>query len=97
MVIPCCADVNHFIISNEAEKTITKTKLNIIENAFVVGYLGSIGTWYMLDEMLDFFAELKKQKQNAVLFFVTADDKEQILKASSIKKYFTCFYYHTIC
>jgi glycosyltransferase involved in cell wall biosynthesis len=84
-VIPCCADVNHFTISNETEKKTTKTKLNIPENAFVVGYLGSIGTWYMLDEMLDFFIELKKQKYNAVLFFVTTDNKQQILQAALAK------------
>ena len=81
-VIPCCADINHFTISNEEDKVVTKTKLNIPENAFVVGYLGAIGTWYMLNEMLDFFAELKKQKRNAVLFFVTADDKERILRSA---------------
>ena len=84
-VVPCCADINHFIISNETEKATVKTKLNIPENTFVVGYLGSIGTWYMLDEMLDFFAELKKQKPTAILFFVTADDKEQIFKAALAK------------
>lgn len=84
-VIPCCADTNHFTISNEEEMAVTKSKLNIPEDAFVVGYLGSIGTWYMLDEMLDFFVELKKQKYNAILFFVTADDKEYILQAALAK------------
>ena len=57
-----------------------RSALQINENAFVLGYLGSLGTWYMLGEMLDFFIELKKIKPNAILFFVTPDKPEQIIK-----------------
>lgn len=79
-VIPCCADITHFVISNNSESIITRTKLNIPENSFVVGYLGSLGTWYMLDEMLNFFVELLKRRPNSFLFFITNDDEKEILK-----------------
>jgi glycosyltransferase involved in cell wall biosynthesis len=84
-VIPCCADVNHFIIENQEERNATRKKLNIPEDAYVVGYLGSLGTWYMQDEMLDFFIELQKKKRNAFFFFITNDAEKDILKATELK------------
>ena len=84
-VIPCCADVNHFIINSEEEKATTKNNLNIPENSFVIGYLGSLGTWYMLDEMLAFFKELLQKKPNSILFFITNDDENEIKKAAEAK------------
>ena len=53
-IIPCAADFNHFKFSNE-NRSLYRSKLNIEEKIKVVLYLGSIGTWYLLDEMLDFF------------------------------------------
>ena len=44
-VIPCCADVHHFTIRDNAEKEQTKQSLAIPDNSFVIGYLGSLGTW----------------------------------------------------
>ena len=35
-----------------------KETLGISDDDFVISYLGSIGTWYMLPEMLDFFKKL---------------------------------------
>ncbi|HTA61911.1 MAG TPA: glycosyltransferase [Bacteroidia bacterium] len=84
-VIPCCADVNHFNISSNEEKSLVKNELNIPESSSVVGYLGSLGTWYMLDEMLDFFVELQKKKPNSILFFITNDNEQEILKAIEAK------------
>ncbi|MHB8258892.1 MAG: glycosyltransferase [Bacteroidia bacterium] len=84
-VIPCCVDTNHFTISIDEEKNNIKSKLSIPENSFVVGYLGSIGTWYMLNEMLDFFIELQKKKPDSIFFFITNDEEEDILKAADAK------------
>jgi len=84
-VIPCCTDVSHFTIRNDEEKKQAKNALNINSDAFVVGYLGSLGTWYMLDEMLDFFAELQNKKPNSIFFFVTNDDEQSILHAAERK------------
>jgi glycosyltransferase involved in cell wall biosynthesis len=81
-VIPCCADMEHFTIKTSNEKDTRRKELNIPQNAFVVGYLGSIGTWYMLNEMLDFFIELQKKKSNAIFFFVTPDDNTAIIKSA---------------
>jgi glycosyltransferase involved in cell wall biosynthesis len=55
-VIPCCADLDHFNpanINSELQKQLRK-ELDITSKDFILSYLGSIGTWYLLDEMLDF-------------------------------------------
>ncbi|NTW32565.1 MAG: glycosyltransferase family 4 protein [Bacteroidetes bacterium] len=83
-VIPCCADMELFTKSNvdEIKKENIRKKLNITENDFVLSYLGSIGTWYMLDEMLDFFNLLLKKKKNAKFLFITSDSPEFILESA---------------
>ena len=73
-VIPCCADFNHFnfkAISQE-EIEIARHDLKLKQGSFILSYLGSIGTWYKLDEMLSFFKELKMQKPDSVFLFLTA-------------------------
>lgn len=84
-VIPCCADTDLFNGANinENDKSNWRKNLGIQENQFILSYLGSIGTWYMLDEMLDFFIELKKQKATAKFLFITHDEHEKIKQAAS--------------
>ncbi len=84
-VIPCCADQYHFNSANvDINKVITwREKLNITESDFVVTYLGSIGTWYMADEMFLFFKRLLVQKSNAKFLLISADS------ASMIQQYAT--------
>lgn len=80
-VIPCCADLKLFskdTISLEEVKDF-KAKHNISESDFVISYLGSTGTWYMLDEMLLFFKRLLLKKETAKFLFITNDKKEEIL------------------
>lgn len=80
-VIPCCADIEHFDYNKiSTEKTNElRTKLNISKDDFVLSYLGSIGTWYMLDEMLGFFKVLKQKYSNSKFFFITNDNPVNIL------------------
>ncbi len=79
-VIPCCADVNHFDFNKINDATINewRKKLNITDNQFVLSYLGSVGTWYMLPEMLAFFSQLLKIQQNAIFLFITRDSEKLI-------------------
>ncbi len=84
-IIPCCADIDHFKIAEKEEKIVNRQKLNIKENTLVIGYLGSLGTWYMQNEMLDFFVELKKVKPSCVFLFVTNDNEINIRKEAALK------------
>ncbi|MCU0428446.1 MAG: glycosyltransferase [Cytophagaceae bacterium] len=79
-VIPCCADFDHFTLISKEEKREAKLKLGLSESTMVVTYLGSIGTWYLLDEMLEFFYVLLQQKSDSVFQFITPDPAEYILE-----------------
>jgi glycosyltransferase involved in cell wall biosynthesis len=86
-VIPCCADLDHFNPRNVniESKSALQNKLGLAGNELVLTYLGSIGTWYMLDEMLDFFKVLHSEKPESRFFFITLDDPRMILEAASKK------------
>ena len=86
-VIPCCADLSLFSSINISKSRVEfyKDKLKIAENDFIILYLGSIGTWYMLDEMLIFFKRLLIKKQNAKFLFISLDDSNLIKRTA--KKY----------
>ncbi len=72
-VIPCCVDTALFDPEKVTleYKNELRTTLNIQTDQFVLGYVGSIGTWYMLPEMLDFFQVLEKKNPNAIFLFVS--------------------------
>ena len=85
-VIPCCADTDHFSVTNKQAKQEARRILNIGEEFFVLSYLGSIGTWYMLEEMLLFFKQLKKKHTKSKFLFITQSDANLIYsKAQSLK------------
>lgn len=79
-VIPCCADLEHFSRSNIQQNELSKlrTELGIAENDFVISYLGSVGTWYLPDEMLSFLKRLLLKKTEAKFLFITGDNPLEI-------------------
>lgn len=78
-VIPCCADTDLFSPENaKAKRAEFQQELGILEGTRVIAYLGSIGTWYMLDEMLDFYVEFRKEFSDAKFLFITQDEHERI-------------------
>jgi glycosyltransferase involved in cell wall biosynthesis len=87
-VIPCCTDENIFnkesVLNTDIQ--LIETKLNITKNDYIVAYLGSIGTWYMINEMLDFYDVLFKEKQNAKALFITQHPPAEILNLIKQKK-----------
>lgn len=84
-VIPCCADLTLFSAKSIQleQKQALRSELEINHDAFVLSYLGSLGTWYMLAEMLDFFKVLLEYKPNAVFLFITGDNPDEILRAAA--------------
>lgn len=79
-VIPCCVDTNLFnpATINPHQKRKLKAALGIQEEEFILGYVGSIGTWYMLDEMLLFFKSLLAKNNHAKFLFITGEPAETI-------------------
>lgn len=86
-VIPCCADLEHFSAGNvdNALQEELRAETGLSTDDLVFAYLGSIGTWYMLAEMLDFFKEVLTAKPNAKLFFITHDAPEGIRKLAKAR------------
>ena len=84
-VIPCCVDTMLFdpAAIDLAKLALIRENFNIRQNEVIIGYLGSIGTWYMLDEMMRFFSELKMQEKNARLLFITPNAENEILQSAA--------------
>lgn len=70
-VIPTCVDLEHFNYKPPNSSEEHKNEMNLV-------YLGSLGTWYMLEEMADFFIELRKIFSNAHFLFITPAKKATI-------------------
>jgi len=87
-IIPCAVDTEIFSptnISADDIKTI-KEELNI-EGKRVLIYLGSLGTWYMLNEMLGYFKELNINNEWVFLFLTRESDVlKQTLKEIGISE-----------
>lgn len=81
-VIPCCADFAHFATPNDETRAAKRQALGVAEGSKLVAYLGSVGTWYMLAEMLDFFRVYRSRYPDARLLMLTPDEPRTILTAA---------------
>lgn len=86
-VIPCCVDTELFDPARLTNNDLIakKNELGIPLQSQVVSYIGSIGTWYMLDEMLDFFKVALHKKADSYFLVVTADEASVINKKAAAK------------
>ncbi|MGI6478529.1 MAG: glycosyltransferase [Salinivirgaceae bacterium] len=85
-VIPCCADLDHFqkTDKNETDRATWRKKLGIKQDAFVLTYLGSLGTWYLTEEMVKFFKILVTKFCPDSVFLVVTHDNIEIIHKSAI-------------
>ena len=80
-VIPCCTNADFFTLTSSAKKKSAREALNIPADSFVVSYLGSLGTWYLLDEMIEYFKLLLQQNSNSFFLIITNSKPEEIIPA----------------
>tara|TARA_B110000046_G_scaffold173155_1_gene195516 strand:+ start:1255 stop:2487 length:1233 start_codon:yes stop_codon:yes gene_type:complete len=78
-VIPCAADYDLFDLVTDKKRKLAKLNLGLKPSQFVLSYIGSLGTWYLMDEMVHFFSILQKKIPNAKFLFLTPDSKDIIL------------------
>jgi glycosyltransferase involved in cell wall biosynthesis len=79
-VIPCCTDMDLFRPFADKQQVNEKRKaLGIPENAPVLSYLGSFGTWYMAGEMLDLFGTYLRSAPAAVFLLITQEAPQQVI------------------
>ncbi len=84
-VIPCSVDVELFnagAISPAEKKDLTE-RFNIHPDDVIVSYLGSIGGWYLVKEMMQFFAMLMERIPTAKFLFITPHSPQEILQIAA--------------
>jgi len=67
--IPTCVDLRRFRQKQTSDLEIIKK----IKGRFILVYSGSISTWYMPNEMIDFFSVVKKYISEAYLLVLTKE------------------------
>ncbi len=78
-VIPCCVDRNDFQAEfKETERSKIRVELGLPKDALVITYHGSLGTWYLLDDMFAYFSTLRKHNDKARFVIYTKDDPGQL-------------------
>ncbi len=70
-VIPTCANLDIF-------RPFLLEGSNTEEDVFVLGYVGSVGTFYMFDEVLKSFKKLIKVKKNSKLIIINKNQHDYI-------------------
>jgi|ERR1043166_3854835 glycosyltransferase involved in cell wall biosynthesis len=78
-VIPCCVDQEQFRFDDTVRAA--KRKELGLDERLVLVYSGSVGGWYMTNEMAQFFAELKQRRPNAFFLWLTNGNREIVDRA----------------
>ena len=81
-VIPCCVDMKLFSSEKLRAAYLDQwwNRFNILPEELVVSYLGSLGTWYMVDEMLQFYQVLERRYPESKFLFITPDDPQIVME-----------------
>ncbi|MBL0055610.1 MAG: glycosyltransferase [Chitinophagaceae bacterium] len=83
-VIPCSADLDLFDRTkiSETGRNDLKAELKIENGDHIVSYLGSIGGWYLTEEMMRFCKILLEQKPGVKFLFISPHRHEEIAAAA---------------
>ena len=84
-VIPCCTDLDIFDPAklDLAEKEQLKAALNIKDSDFIISYLGSIGGWYLTNEMMRFCKAINQRIPVAKFLFISPHLHDTIADAAT--------------
>jgi glycosyltransferase involved in cell wall biosynthesis len=85
IVVPCCVDLSVFRFSEE-DRARRREELGLGDK-FTIVYSGSIGSWYLTEEMADFFAVFRRQRPDAhLLWLINASHEpvQQLMKKRNV-------------
>lgn len=84
-VIPCCVDIEMFDPSTiiEEQRIEAYNSLRIPVGTTVISYLGSVGTWYMLNEMLAFVKKYQESNPGTYFMILTHEPESIITEAAA--------------
>lgn len=71
-VIPTCADLERFRPDPAAQRS-----------GFTLGYVGSIGTWYLFDEVIECFKLLRQRRAAARLLVVNRNEQDLVRRTAA--------------
>lgn len=79
VVIPTCADVDRFTPESRTPATETALRRELgLEDAMVVGCVGTLSNWYLRGETLSYLAWLCRRFDRATILMVTREDHERL-------------------
>lgn len=73
-VIPCCVDTKKIKFNTEARKK-HRNELNLTDEMLFI-YVGKYGSWYLVDETIDFFKAAIESDESARLLIITQEAPE---------------------
>lgn len=76
-VIPCCVDLDKFADANEKSRAEIRKKLNL-DGRQVFVYIGSLGSWYLADEMAELLGAARKRNPKAFALILTKNSPDEI-------------------
>jgi glycosyltransferase involved in cell wall biosynthesis len=74
-VIPCCVDLSKFASANADSRERIRREYNLSDRRVII-YAGSLGTWYLANEMADLFAAAREKDPKAFALVLTQSDPE---------------------
>ena len=85
-VIPCCVDLDLFQSSktDAQQKSQLLEQLGIEQHTAILGYVGSIGTWYMLNEMLAFYKVYRAHHAKSVFLFISGEERKKLVEQAAL-------------
>lgn len=80
-VIPCSVDMQLFDPEkiDARQKAVVRKQLNISANDVVISYLGSIGGWYLTNEVMMFYRIILDKNPNAKFLFISPHEPAIII------------------
>ncbi len=76
-VIPCCANFERFVPAETAARDEARRRFGFAER-YVITYVGSLGTWYLADEMADFM-QAARDKDKSVFALILTQSAPEIM------------------
>ena len=86
-VIPCCVDLDKFEMADKQARNVIRSKYNL-ENRYVITYVGSLGTWYLADDMANFMQTARAENDSTFALILTQSAPE-IMKEKLLARGFT--------
>lgn len=69
-VITCCVDLERFRVANKTSRDEIRREHDL-ENRRVITYIGSLGSWYLADEMADFMQSARELDDSVFAMILT--------------------------